>query len=396
MKKIILSLCAVTLSVSGINAQGFVAGWDFAGVTALDTAVNGYVADRTGVNNGVTTSGSISTTLAQGSQVFFAANGNAATDPGFGDGFDQTTTDLFGGSETGQQSLNFTAGSSFNIVFNFSDSYDVVINADWLTEVTGGATDILDISYSSDGGATWTTYNKANGQYAALASTSGWTESDGDAGGFIGFVNGGSQSDMTIDLTSVTSDADSAVNAVRFEFNNLSGSERVGLDNVHISGIAVDSGGDGVDSGGDGVGDNYDAFPDDATETADTDADGGDGVDSGGDGVGDNATADDTDGWYSEASDLGWHWLDWFGYFNSSEDPWLYHNDHGWTYVFPSVTDTDSVYLWDNSMQSVLWTSETVYPFMYRFSDGTWIWYLKGSSKPRWIYNFSTVEWEQQ
>ena len=64
---------------------------------------------------------------------------------------------------------------------------------------------------------------------------------------------------MTIDLSSVTSDADSAVNAVRFEFSNLSGSERVGLDNVHISGIAVDS-------DGDGVGDNADAFPSDPTE----------------------------------------------------------------------------------------------------------------------------------
>ena len=105
---------------SGINAQGLIAGWDFAGVTALDAAVNGYVADRTGVNNGVATSGSISTTLAQGSQVFFAANGNAATDPGFGDGFDQTTTDLFGGSETGQQSLNFTAGSSFDIAVSYT------------------------------------------------------------------------------------------------------------------------------------------------------------------------------------------------------------------------------------------------------------------------------------
>lgn len=239
MKKILLTLSAASVAVAGINAQGLVAGWDFADVPALDSTVNGYAAEKTAFNNGVTTSGSISTTLTQGSQVFFAANGNAATAPQFGDGFDQTTTDLFGGGETGQQSLNFTAGSSFNVVFNFTDAFNVVINADWLTSNTGGATDILDISYSADGGSNWTTYNKANGQYAALASTSGWTESDGDAGGFIGFVNGGGQSDMTIDLSSVTADANSTVNAVRFEFVNLAAGERVGLDNVHVAGTAV-------------------------------------------------------------------------------------------------------------------------------------------------------------
>jgi hypothetical protein len=236
MKKILLTLSSVTFAVASMNAQGFVAGWDFKDVPALDTAVDGYAAEKTAINNGVATSGSISTSLTQGSQVFFAANGNAATAPGFGDGFDQTTTDLFGGIETGQQSLNFTAGSAFNVVFNFSDSYDVVINADWLTSSTGGVADILDISYSADAGSTWTTYNKADGKYVALASTSGWTESDGDAGGFIGFVS--SQSDMSIDLTSVT-DVSSTVNAVRFEFSGLSAGERVGLDNVHINGVAV-------------------------------------------------------------------------------------------------------------------------------------------------------------
>ena len=238
MKKILLTLSSVILAVASMNAQGFVAGWDFKDVPALDTAVDGYAAEKTAINNGFATSGSISTSLTQGSQVFFAANGNAATAPGFGDGFDQTTTDLFGGSETGQQSLNFTAGSAFNVVFNFSDSYDVVINADWLTSSTGGGSggDILDISYSADAGSTWTTYNKADGEYVALASTSGWIESDGDAGGFIGFVS--SQSDMSIDLTSVT-DVSSTVNAVRFEFSGLSAGERVGLDNVHINGVAV-------------------------------------------------------------------------------------------------------------------------------------------------------------
>ena len=102
--------------------------------------------------------------------------------------------------------------------------------------------------------------------------------------------------------------------------------------------------------------------------------------------------------WHSEAADTGnnWRWFDWLGYFNISTEPWIYHNEHGWLYVFPSVTDVDSVYFWDNSMQSVLWTSETTYPSMYRFSDNTWIWYQRESNNPRWFNILSTGEWEEQ
>ena len=239
MKKTIITLSAVALAIVSANAQGLVAGWDFSGVANLGQTVDGYAAEKTAFNNGVTTSGSISSSLTQGTQINFAANGAAAGQPQFNDGFSTTTSDLFGGAETGQQSLNFTAGSAFNVVFNFTDAYDVVINADWLTSLTGGATDILNISYSSDSGSSWTTYDKANGQYAALSSTSGWTQSTGNAGGFIGFVNGGAQSDMVIDLSSVTPNEFNTVNAVRFEFVNLNVNERVGLDNVHIAGTAV-------------------------------------------------------------------------------------------------------------------------------------------------------------
>lgn len=101
--------------------------------------------------------------------------------------------------------------------------------------------------------------------------------------------------------------------------------------------------------------------------------------------------------WHSDAVDLGdnWRYIDWLGYFNISTDPWIYHNEHGWLYVFPAVTYTEGVYFWDNSMQSVLWTSEMVYPSMYRFSDNAWIWYQMGSKDPRWFNKLATNEWEE-
>ena len=42
-----------------------------------------------------------------------------------------------------------------------------------------------------------------------------------------------------------------------------------------------------------------------------------------------------------------------------------------------------------------LWTSDTVYPYLYRNDDTAWLWYLKDSFSPRWLYNFSTSSWEK-
>ena len=100
--------------------------------------------------------------------------------------------------------------------------------------------------------------------------------------------------------------------------------------------------------------------------------------------------------WYSDSSDLGnnWRYYDWLGYFNIFTEPWIYHMEHDWLYVFPSVTGPENIYFWDSDMKSVLWTSETTYPSMYRFSDNTWIWYLKTSKYPRWFNKLGTNDWE--
>lgn len=243
MKKTIITIGASALIALSANAQGLIAGWDFADVTNLaGTNVNGYAAEASAVNNGFATSGTIyvdgtngSTNLTQGSEVFFAANGAAAGNPGFGDGFDQTTTDLFGGLETGQQSINFDeTGGAFNITFGFTAATDVVVNMDWLTESSTAFTDILQVSYSNDG-SSFTTYNKAGNTsdgYYGGGQTATWAQSTGDNGGAATFLSG--QTDMTIDLTGL-----GEVSYVRFEFQNLGANERVGLDNVHIAGTAV-------------------------------------------------------------------------------------------------------------------------------------------------------------
>lgn len=88
----------------------------------------------------------------------------------------------------------------------------------------------------------------------------------------------------------------------------------------------------------------------------------------------------------------GWRWLNWFGYFYDVSSPWIYHLQHGW--MHPFGTSTDSIVFWDYAMNAFWWTSDTQYPYVYRFSDGEWLWYLEGSSGPRWFIRLSDGVWE--
>ena len=101
--------------------------------------------------------------------------------------------------------------------------------------------------------------------------------------------------------------------------------------------------------------------------------------------------------WYSDSVDLGndWRWTYWLGYFNVGVESFIYHSEHKWLYVYQNAFRSDGVYFRDDLMGSILWTSENVYPFLYRFSDGEWIWYQKDSKDPRWFNKLSKDQWEQ-
>ncbi len=98
---------------------------------------------------------------------------------------------------------------------------------------------------------------------------------------------------------------------------------------------------------------------------------------------------------WQSASDCGngWLWLAWFDYFNISQAPWIYHRTLGWLY--PYGTSTDNIWFWDPGMNTFWWTSQTVYPSVYRSYDRAWLYYQTGSFNPRWFYNFNTGLWEQ-
>lgn len=98
-------------------------------------------------------------------------------------------------------------------------------------------------------------------------------------------------------------------------------------------------------------------------------------------------------GLWAGAVDLGngWKYLSWFGYFNTSASPWIYHNSLGWLY--PMGTSPDNIWFWDARTNSFLWTSQTEFPYLYSTSYGAWLYYQEWSSNPCYFYNTGTKSW---
>ncbi|MGC8494288.1 MAG: hypothetical protein ACP5SH_21395, partial [Syntrophobacteraceae bacterium] len=88
----------------------------------------------------------------------------------------------------------------------------------------------------------------------------------------------------------------------------------------------------------------------------------------------------------------GWKYFSWFGYFNTSSVPWIYHMTLGWLYPFG--TSTDNLWCWDPRMKTFWWTSAAVYPWVYRASDRAWLYYDVTVSNPRRFFNSNTGKWE--
>ena len=99
-------------------------------------------------------------------------------------------------------------------------------------------------------------------------------------------------------------------------------------------------------------------------------------------------------GLFATATDLGgsWKWLSWFGFFSDTGDGWIYHNEHHWMYCVG--VDPSNIWFYTLDM-GWLWTSSATYPYLFRNNDGAWLYYLVGSSGPRWFYDYKTSLWEK-
>lgn len=68
----------------------------------------------------------------------------------------------------------------------------------------------------------------------------------------------------------------------------------------------------------------------------------------------------------------GWKRSDWFGWFNTSHEPWIFHTEHGWI-SFKTMGQGDTHFWYYDSMLGWVWTNASLYPVMYEETRGAWL-----------------------
>jgi hypothetical protein len=88
----------------------------------------------------------------------------------------------------------------------------------------------------------------------------------------------------------------------------------------------------------------------------------------------------------------GWFLSDWFGFYNTSLAPWIYHDEHGFIYRYPESTN-ESMFVFDDAMGAGWYTNESVYPYISAFNppadnagtdiEAEWLFYSEETNGPR-------------
>ena len=85
----------------------------------------------------------------------------------------------------------------------------------------------------------------------------------------------------------------------------------------------------------------------------------------------------------------GWFFSEWYGYYNVSYDPWIFHKEHEWQLLYEGETDGE-VYLFDLQLLDWWFTSESIYPAFYDFDLRSWSWFFKDTVDPRRFEDLET------
>lgn len=83
---------------------------------------------------------------------------------------------------------------------------------------------------------------------------------------------------------------------------------------------------------------------------------------------------------------------DWFGRYYDMEFPWIYHEGLGWFYLDAASSSSIGELTFHHVDLGWLNTKSSIFPWVYQFSSGTWLYYFKGTSNPMLFYNDSTGE----
>ena len=98
-------------------------------------------------------------------------------------------------------------------------------------------------------------------------------------------------------------------------------------------------------------------------------------------------------GLWADARTVGHGWLElpWFGYFQAFENGWIYHGKLGWLFA-QEAANGEGLWLWSKDM-GWLWTSEGSFPYLYRDSTQSWLYFLDREEGSAAFYDFRFEFW---
>ena len=98
-------------------------------------------------------------------------------------------------------------------------------------------------------------------------------------------------------------------------------------------------------------------------------------------------------GFAYEGSD--WHGSSWFGAYAVGGLPWVGHLHFGWIYLRPGNGTHLNFYSPDPALGD-LYTTPSLFPYLYHYARGTWVYYVKGSGQfgsGVWFYDLAVKDY---
>jgi len=95
-------------------------------------------------------------------------------------------------------------------------------------------------------------------------------------------------------------------------------------------------------------------------------------------------------GWESEYSATSWKFSPWFGTYEPTNAPWVYHSSLGWVYLHQA--DLESIWLWKDELGWV-WTNQDLFPYLYQNMPTAWLSLKPDSIRPTLLYDFPNQVW---
>jgi hypothetical protein len=88
---------------------------------------------------------------------------------------------------------------------------------------------------------------------------------------------------------------------------------------------------------------------------------------------------------------VGGEWFySWFEFYSPQPDGWIYHFEHGHITV---AGDANNVYFYENNTGKWRYTNKDVYPSIWDFESGQWMYYAGRWEEMRHFYVYNTGDW---